>query len=289
MTLNRPLGRAGILAALAILAMATCRDHREATAPGTPASADPRPPQATPTGELSPDGSSVLVGAGDIASCTTENDEATARLLDLIEGTVFTLGDNAYSTGTPTEFSTCYGPTWGRHKARTRPTSGDRDYGTAGAAGYADYFGSAAGEAGKFYYSYDVGDWHVVSLNSKLSSSETDKMLQWLKADLKANAKSCTIAYWHKPYLSSASGKDSDRKPLWEMIYAYGGEIIMSADNRYYERFGPQDANEVADPVYGLRQFIVGTGGAGSTSAPPKPRAQYHERTTGHPGGLLYK
>jgi hypothetical protein len=133
----------------------------------------------------------VLVGAGDIADCGYEEDEATAKLLDNIAGTVFTLGDNVYQDGTAKQFSDCYGPTWGRHKARTRPAAGNHDYHTSGAAAYFNYFGAAAGQPGKGYYSYDLADWHIIVLNSECSSvggCQRDSIQgQWLQADLAAN------------------------------------------------------------------------------------------------------
>ncbi len=119
-----------------------------------------------------PEGSVVMVGAGDIAACAVPGDEAVADLLDTIDGTVFTLGDNVYDSGTLAEYNNCYGPSWGRHKARTRPTPGNHEYYTANASGYFSYFGAAAGEQGKGYYSYDLGDWHVVVLNSNSSCTD---------------------------------------------------------------------------------------------------------------------
>ena len=133
-----------------------------------PTETDVAPPAATALAAAEP---VTFVGAGDIASCSASEDEATAKLLDGIAGTVFTLGDNAYSDGSASQYASCYGPTWGRHKARTRPSPGNHEYHTSGAAGYFDYFGSAAGEAGKGYYSFDAGAWHIVSLNSNISMS----------------------------------------------------------------------------------------------------------------------
>src|SRR5262245_58260256 len=105
----------------------------------------------------------VFVGAGDIAGCGGNNDEATAKLLDGIAGTVFTLGDNVYPDGAATQFTDCYGPTWGRHKNRTRPAPGNHDYHTTGASGYFGYFGAAACDPSKGYYSYNLGAWHIIS------------------------------------------------------------------------------------------------------------------------------
>ena len=281
---NRRIGRAALVVAISMLVVVTCRDPRETTAPPFQSATESSPLATVASDPPAPD---ILVGAGDIASCTTNNDEATATLLDGIAGTVFTLGDNASSAGTDAEYADCYGPTWGRHKDRTRPAPGDKDYATAGATGYFNYFGAAAGEPGLGYYSYDLpGGWHVVVLNSALSSTQGSAQLAWLKADLKASAKECTIAYWHKPLFSSALAPSASRRPMWEMLYGFGAEIILSADSRYYERFARQDANEVADDTYGVRQFIVGTGGAGKTAAPATRRANSEVLNSGTPGVL---
>ena len=120
-----------------------------------------------PTGSaLAQTGDPVFVGAGDIANCGRTEDEATAKLLDNITGTVFTLGDNVYPDGTLTQFNDCYAPTWGRHKSRTKPVPGNHDYHVSGAAGYFDYFGAAAGDRSRGYYSYNLGAWHIIALNS---------------------------------------------------------------------------------------------------------------------------
>ncbi len=115
-------------------------------------------------------GDVVFSGAGDIADCLSSGDEATASLLDTLPGHVFTLGDNAYENGTDAEYANCYEPSWGRHKARTYPSAGNHEYNTPGATGYYNYFGAAAGESGKGYYSYDLGTWHIVVLNSNCAS-----------------------------------------------------------------------------------------------------------------------
>ncbi len=210
-----------------------------------------------------PPGSAVLVGAGDIASCTSTGDEATASLLDGISGTVFTLGDNAYETGSVAEFSNCYDPGWGRHKARTRPAPGNHDYGTAGAAGYYGYFGSAAGDPSTGYYSYDIGDWHIIALNSNLADGTGSTQEQWLRADLAASSKSCTLAYWHHPRFSSGleHGSDPGLQPLWQALYDSNADVILSGHDHDYERFAPQTPAGVADGARGIREFVVGTGG----------------------------
>ncbi len=210
-----------------------------------------------------PPASVVLVGAGDIASCSSTGDEATANILDGISGTVFTLGDNAYETGSATEFSNCYNPSWGRHKARTRPAPGNHDYGTAGAAGYYGYFGSAAGNPSTGYYSYDLGDWHIIALNSNLADGTGSTQEQWLRADLAASRKSCTLAYWHHPRFSSGleHGSDPSLQPLWQALYDANADVILSGHDHDYERFAPQTPAGVADDARGIREFVVGTGG----------------------------
>jgi hypothetical protein len=218
-----------------------------------------------------PSGSQILVGAGDIAVCNSTTDDATAALLDAIPGTVFTLGDNAYSSGTATEYGSdnCYNGSWGRHKARTRPAPGNHEYGTLNASGYFSYFGSAAGTPGQGYYSYDLGDWHIIVLNSNtncttiLCSAGSDQET-WLRQDLKTNTKSCTLAYWHHPRFNSGRehGNSLAVAPFWDALYEYNAEIVLNGHEHIYERFAPQTPNAVADNVRGIREFVVGTGGA---------------------------
>jgi hypothetical protein len=212
--------------------------------------------------------SPVLVGAGDIANGQNQNDEATAKLLDGISGTVFTAGDNAYESGTLTEFNNYYGPTWGRHKARTKPSVGNHEYVTSGASGYFDYFGAAAGARDKGYYSYDLGEWHIISLNSMCEKvggcGATSPMVTWLKNDLAANAShKCTLAYFHHPLFSSGSvhGNDPKMRPSWDALYAANADVVVSGHEHNYERFAPQRPDGVADSARGIREFVVGTGG----------------------------
>src|SRR6266511_2966187 len=167
----------------------------------------------------------VLVGAGDIADCDAE---PTAALLDNIAGTVFTAGDNAYSSGSTSDYANCYDPSWGRHKARTRPSPGNHDYNTSGASGYYTYFGSLAGPSGRGYYSYDLGDWHIISLNSNVSMSAGSTQEQWLRADLAASTKRCALAYWHHPRFSSGThGSDAMSQPIWQALYDFNADVVV--------------------------------------------------------------
>lgn len=228
--------------------------------------ADPGPfptpgPAPTPTSLPAPD--PVLVGAGDIASCESEGDEATAALLDGTEGTIFTTGDNAYPGGTFEQFTNCYDPTWGRFKDRTFPSPGNHDYGTAGAEEYFRYFGTAAGSPGQGYYSYQLGTWHIIVLNSNLPVASGSEQEQWLRADLAAHPAACTLAYWHHPLFSSGSlhGGDRNMRPIWQALYEHGADVVLNGHEHNYERFEPQDPDGTPDPARGIRQFVIGTGG----------------------------
>ncbi len=242
----------------------------EATTP-TPVSPSPTtsdlPIVATPAPASSDE--AVLLAAGDIADCRSTADEATADLLDDLPGVVATLGDNVYEYGTPLEFALCYDPSWGRHKDRTRPAAGNHEYDTPGAAGYFGYFGDAAGDPDKGYYSYELGTWHVVVLNSNCEEiggcDEGSPQEQWLRADLADHPASCTLAYMHHPRFSSGAnhGSSTEVEALWEALYDAGAEVVLAAHDHTYERFAPQDPDGNADPVRGIRHFVVGTGGAG--------------------------
>jgi len=200
----------------------------------------------------------VLVGAGDISTCSNNNDEATAKLLDGISGTVFTAGDNAYDSGTYTQYTNCYHPTWGRHKSRTKPVPGNHEYNTSGAAGYFKYFSNVSS-----YYAYNLGDWRIYALNSEIDVSSTSAQVKWLKNDLAANPKRCVLAYWHKPRWSSGShyGSNSKYQTLWKTLYDAKAELVISGHEHNYERFKEMNASGTASSP-GMREFVVGTGGA---------------------------
>jgi Calcineurin-like phosphoesterase len=206
----------------------------------------------------------VLVGAGDIAECGAGGDEATAALLDDLPGTVFTTGDNAYRRGTAEEFVRCYGPSWGRQRSRTRPVPGNHDYRSAHGGPYYEYFGALAGTPGEGYYSYDLGAWHVIALNSNIPMKEGSRQEQWLRADLAATEARCVVAYWHHPRFSSGAehGNDPRSSAAWQALYDAGAEVILGGHEHNYERFAPQDPDGAPDSARGIREFVVGTGGA---------------------------
>jgi acid phosphatase type 7 len=203
----------------------------------------------------------VFVGAGDIAACGVGDPEATARLLDGIPGTVFTVGDNAQSTGAAEEYAQCYDPTWGWHRWRTFPTIGNHDWGTAAGRPYFAYFGANAGPPGLGYYSYDLGAGHIVSLNSNVAAGLGSAQYEWLEADLAASPADCTLALWHHPVFSSGpNGNSSQMRDVWRLLNQAGADVVLNGHDHLYERFAPQDADAHATPR-GLREFIVGTGG----------------------------
>jgi len=209
----------------------------------------------------------IFVGAGDIAQCATGNPEATAKLLDSIAGTVFALGDNAYPSGSAEDYRGCYDATWGRHRSRTRPVAGNHEYDTAGAAPYYEYFGGAAGPAGLGFYSYDLGNWHIVALNSNIGAAGNSPQAAWLRNDLRAHPVQCTLAYWHYPVFSSSEhGNIATMRDVWRILYDNGADVVLGGHDHVYERFAPQDPDGAADPLKGIREFVAGTGGA-----PPYP------------------
>lgn len=243
----------------------------------------------TPAAIPSPVQPFVLSGAGDIGDCESPGDEATAALLDGLPGQIFTLGDNAYPHGTAKDFASCYAPNWGRHKSRTRPAVGSHEYdSSAGAAGYFAYFGSAAGPPGKGYYSYDLGGWHIVVLNSECAHiggcNAGSPQERWLLADLKSHPAECTIAMWHSPLFSSGTGSvTNDMLQVWRDLYANGVELVVNGDLHGYERFAPQTPDGVQDEAHGIREIIAGTGGShlGAFKLTANPNSEIRALTWG--------
>jgi acid phosphatase type 7 len=221
-----------------------------------------------------------VVAAGDIARCESGNDEATAKLVAAeAEATVLALGDNVYHSGLEEEFEGCYAPSWGAFKDRTRPVPGNHEYERhRDAAPYFDYFGAAAGPEGRGYYSFDLGSWHLVALNSNCEALGIDgcaaqsAQVRWLRDDLRRTDKACILAFWHHPRFSSGTrhGSTSAVAPFWDVLYQYGAEIVLNGHEHNYQRFAPQTPSGERDPRRGIREFVVGTGGADSYPAGPE-------------------
>jgi hypothetical protein len=214
----------------------------------------------------------VLVGAGDIAGCSAlEGAEATAKLIERIPGTVFAAGDLAYERGTAQEFRDCYGTTWGRFKERTRPTPGNHEYSAGGGAAYFAYWGQQAGTAEKSYYSFDLGKWHVIALNTNckapgVGGCQVDSPQEkWLKQDLAAHANSCMVAFGHHALYSSGVFRSHAVHPelrdLWRDLYEARADLVLAGHEHSYERFAPQDPDGNAAGKNGIREIVVGTGG----------------------------
>jgi fibronectin type 3 domain-containing protein len=214
----------------------------------------------------------VLVGGGDIAICpdgSTNTGFLTSSILEGVAGDIFTAGDNVYLDGTATEFATCYDPSWGgapSHdlKARTHPAAGNHDWNTANLAGYLGYFNASSS-----YYSYDLGPaWHVAVLDSECAKvtggcGATSAQVTWFRSDLAANTDRNVIVVWHKPRFSSGATTATETQPFWDVAYQYGVDLILVGHDHVYERMAPMNAAGAADPLNGIRQITVGTGGEG--------------------------
>lgn len=206
----------------------------------------------------------VLLAAGDIGLCGSRAAVETGQMLDGLGGTIIGVGDLAYRSGTAHEFASCYDPVWGRHKEYTRPAPGNHEYESPGAQPYFDYFGSQAGPSGLGYYSFRSGDWLVLSLNSNVPVGSGTAQGQWIRTELTGNATRCTLAYFHHPLYSSGTNGDNARLAgLWQLLYEHGVDVIVSAHEHMYERYAPMSPDGQRNDARGIRQFIVGTGGAG--------------------------
>lgn len=252
------------------------------------ASLPPSHPTATPvpqqTNTPTAGGDPVIVAAGDIAC-----DPATSAFnggkgtsyacrelytsdvaMQQSPAAALVLGDTQYEVGALAAFQQSYDPSWGRLKSITHPAVGNHEYLTANASGYYGYFGAAAGAPNKGYYSFDLGAWHLIALNSQCSSiggcGPGSPQDTWLRADLAAHPNKCTLAYWHIPLWSSGGRASPNMAVVTQDLYAAHADVVLTGHDHIYERFAPQDAKGNADPVNGIRAFVVGTGGADHTT-----------------------
>ncbi len=204
----------------------------------------------------------VLVTGDSRPGCTSAAANVVALLDTLPSSWPLLFTGDSTTDGTASQFSDCFDPTWRGHKAQIRPIPGNHEYHTSGASGYFNYFGSQAGPAGKGYYSLNVGAWHIVALNSEIDVSAASTQVAWLKNDLAANPKACTIAYWHEPRWSSGQhGNNTFVSALWQTLYDNNAELVFNGHDHLYERFAPQNPLGALDNARGLREFVVGTAG----------------------------
>ena len=214
------------------------------------------------------DEGTIIYAAGDIAQCgkkpPAETGAArTAGLLAETTGPILALGDLAYPNGSYADFATCFQPTWGELKPRILPAPGNHEYLTPRAGPYFAYFGAAAGEPGKGYYSTRIGAWHIVALNSNIDAETGSAQERWLRDDLAANRVKCTLVFWHHPVFTSAGrGFDPKMQDIWKTLYAAGVDVVLNGHEHQYERFALQNPEGARDPLRGIREFVVGTGGA---------------------------
>ena len=259
-----------VLGALVLCALvAACKGKEGATPP-----ADAQP------FEIALAGAVVMIGAGDIARCDERGDEQTASIVDSVlkadsvanvENVVFTVGDNVYPVGSAREFESCWASSWGNPETSImkfiRPSPGNHDYDTRNAEPYYQYFGERAGPGKRGYYSFDIGDWHVVSLNSELPpvrGRQVQARAQegWLEKDLADNKRVCTVVYFHRPLFSSGEhGESPAVRRLWDIMFRHRVDLVVNGHDHHYERFIPMAPSGVPDSINGIEQIIVGTGG----------------------------
>jgi hypothetical protein len=232
----------------------------------------------------------TLIAAGDIADCDSDGDEATAKLLEKLvkqnkDAVIALLGDNVYPSGTLKRYQDCYAPSWGKFLDRTRSAQGNHDFAGGTGDGYYAYFGEAAGPKNKGYYSYTLGTWHIVVINSNCwavgGCGAGSPQLNWLKQDLKSNPAKCTLAYWHHPRFSSGlHGSTEEMAAIWDVLSDAGAELVLSGHDHHYERFVPMDKSGKPSET-GVRQFVVGTGGKSHYPAlGAKPGSQVRNSST---------
>lgn len=247
---------------------------------GPPVKTTPAPANAT-AAEVAQTGASVMVGAGDIAVCGSQAHIQTAKLVDSVlradsiakvNDAVFTLGDNAYPDGAAADFALCWAASWGdssrRIMKKIHPTIGNHEDQSVGASPYFKYFGAKAGDPKKGFYSYDVGEWHVLVVNSELivnpqfSADDQKAQEDWVRSELKGSQKLCTMAMWHNPRFSSGlHGSDVRFMPIWQILYDGGVDLVLAGHDHSYERFAPQTAAGLPDSAKGIVEIVAGTGG----------------------------
>jgi len=252
---------------LALVAVAACR---------------PAEARVSVQGNQAGSDSVVIAAAGDLvcgsqtpAGIPCLHDQTALLVMQLKPAALLLLGDLQYETASSKDFGAYFDPSFGELKPITYPVPGNHEYFTPGASAYFDYFNGAGNDSGRAgsrrrgYYSFDLGAWHIVALNSNCPEiggcSANSPQAKWLRADLAANPKQCTLAFAHSARFSSGEhGSDAMLRDLWQVLYDAGVDVVLAGHDHHYERFTPQDATGRADPERGIRSFVVGTGGKGT-------------------------
>lgn len=272
---------------------------------GCGGSADTPPPPFSAPFEIAASGATIAIAVGDIGVCGAPGDERTAQLADSIlrvdsaariPAQVLTLGDNAYPAGLDMNFVRCFGSSWGDPHKRIirdiRPSIGNHDYQSRRGAAYYRYFGDRAGIPFKGYYSFELGDWHAIALNSEIvalgTDSERKQQEDWLRNDLRSNSRMCTLAFFHRPAFSSgAHGPSAVMREIWKILADAGVDLVLNGHDHHYERFVPLNSSGAPDTLSGMVEIIAGTGGGALTTGRSRPLPTSAMRVRGHWGILL--
>jgi hypothetical protein len=255
---------------LVLAVVSNCSRMDEPTGTGQPVA--PGAASATAADPVIVAAGDIVCGTGTSASAPCKHAATAALVTSIAPAAVLLLGDIQYENATLADFNTYYQPTWGVHKAITWPSAGNHEYQTPGASGYFDYFNGVgvqsgrAGDRSKGYFSFNIGAWHLIALNSNCASiggcDIGSPQEQWLRADLAANPNTCTLAYWHHPRFSSGShGNNSSMQAIWQALYDHRADLVLAGHDHDYERFGPQTATGALDNAAGVRSLVVGIGG----------------------------
>jgi len=263
------------------------------------------PPANAPPAQVSDSGAFRVVAVGDIGVCGSLGDDQTAALTDSIiraddaakvRTEVLTMGDNAYPAGLDRDFVACFASSWGLHSRkiiqRLHPSIGNHDYQSERGAAYYRYFGGQAGHPFKGYYSFDVGKWHLIALNSETvyygTDQEKHEQEKWLADNLSTNRSVCTLAYWHRPLFSSGvHGQSAAMRRIWDILYEHNADLVLSGHDHHYERFLAQNPAGVRDSVRGITKIVAGTGGGTLTGVRSKLMPNSAARVQGRFGVLV--
>ena len=246
------------------LAAVWCALGIVASCSGSPAAPTTNRGPVTPVNPPPSSGQTVsVIGVGDIGMCGRPGVAQTARLVAGMEGDLLLAGDIAYPQGSAADFRNCFDPEWGRFRSRWHAVPGNHEYESAGAGPYFDYFGEAAGSDRTGYYAFMAGDWLILMLNSNIAATRGSPQYEFVRAQLGSQRTPCTMAVWHHPlFTSGPNGSNTFMRDMWALLETSSVEVIVNGHEHLYERFERQLSDGTVDPVRGIRQFTVGTGGA---------------------------